>query len=864
MMNEDWRRIEELFHEANELSPSERAEYLSRACGGDAHLRSEVEAYLSAYDANPEILNEAPYHLGLQLLLKSASSLALDGKQIGPYRILRPLGEGGMGVVYLAEDTRLNREVALKFLCQGLVDDSWARRQLKKEAQAVAKLDHPNICQVYGFEELDGHSFIVMQYVEGETLHSIAQKGTLLIEHVPKIGGQIAGALAEAHAHGIIHRDIKPNNIMVSANGHVKVLDFGLAKSAQQSLLNAEAGESQGSSQGHIPGTVRYMSPEQLRNEKLDFRSDVFSFGIVLYEMITGRNPFAKDSQADSITAILDPDPPAEAEGPKGLLQIARKCLVKDRERRYQSISEVLLDIEDYLQGKKKFRGHPIPSRLRARLALAGLLLLVIISAVLYYNLTKEQFLVVMPIINKSGDQAINYLGDGLTDTLIQGLSRLPRLKVKPRALAAGYKGEQIDPLEVGRSLDVQMVFISEITKRDDHPVLNFRLIRAKDGSLAWSGSRDINPAGLLSIHRELCNGIAEKSLFYLRDSERKSMVARQTQNPEAFQHYVQARHYWNNRNRENLYLAIEHFSKTLELDPEYLPAYAGLADCYAIRTTVAYDTMRTQDAMLIARDFAQRVLRRDYTSWEAHTSLGMVKLKYDWDLPGAEKEFKLAISLNSEYADAHYWYSLLLSLMERRIEAIEMAKRARELAPSSAQTEMNLGRAYFFDKQYERAADHFKKMREKSPTNEDAIYMLGLIFLQWGAYDDAIDILRPLHAKNPTDVAAPLGLAYAKSGRQSQARKILAELEEISRQDKNRVPSWEKAIIHMGLNEMEEAFRLFRQACDERFATFPFIKVEPMFEGLRSDSRYGDLLRCANSPPAPLLIGAKKSPQTD
>jgi TolB-like protein/predicted Ser/Thr protein kinase/Flp pilus assembly protein TadD len=850
MMSDDWQRIEELFHDAIELPASDRAAYLSAVCGEDSSLRSEVEAYLAAYDTNPELLEAPVYKLGLQMLSKSASRPSLEGKQIGPYRILRQLGEGGMGEVYLAEDNRLNREVALKFLSQRLAPDAWAKRRLKKEAQAVAKLDHPNICPVYGFEELDGHSFIVMQYVEGETLYSLAQKNTLPLELVTKVAHQIAGALAEAHAHGIIHRDIKPKNIMVSSGGHVKVLDFGLAKSAQQSALNAGAGESRGSSQGLVVGTVKYMSPEQLKAEKLDFRSDVFSFGVVLYEMITGRNPFAKNSDAESISAILGPDLPDEAEGPKGLLQIARKCLIKDRERRYQSVSEILLDIEDYLKGKKTFRPHPFPGRLRALVALAGLLLAVIVAAIVYYHVTKVQSLAVMPVINKSGDQGIDYLGEGLTDTLIQGLSRFPRLRVRPRTLITGYKDKQIDPLEVARALNVEMIFTSEITKRAEQPVLEFRLIRTKDGSLAWSETRNINSRGLLSLHQELCNGIAEKSLFFLRDSERSLLAARQTRNPDAFQHYIQARYYWNNRTKENILLAIEHYRKAFDLDADYVQAYAGLADCYTVRTTVAYGAMPTREAMPIARDYALMALRKDNTICEAHTSLGIVRLRYEWDFPQAENEFKLAISLNPDYSQAHFWYSRLLALMGRTAESIAESERARELDPSSKQAELNLGAPYYYARQYDKAADHYKNMYEKYPDDKGAIYALGLVFLQQKAYSKVIEMFRPLQAKDKTFFAAPLGFAYAKSGQPGQARKILAELDAISRVDKDKVPHQEKAIIYLALNDLNEAVALFKESCSERFATFPFIKVDPLFDDLRSDPRYAELLQCANHLP--------------
>jgi eukaryotic-like serine/threonine-protein kinase len=847
MVNNDWQRIEDLFHEVIELPASDRAAYLSRVCGEDSYIRSEVEAYLVAYDSNPEIMEAPAYNLGLQALSKSASRPSLEGRQIGPYRIHRQLGEGGMGEVYLAEDTRLGRDVALKFLSQRLVNDTWARRQLKKEAQAVAKLDHPNICQVHGFEELDGHSFIVMQYIEGETLYGLVQKDSLPSEHVAKIARQIASALANAHAHGIIHRDIKPKNIMVSAGGHVKVLDFGLAKSAQQSAPNAEDGESQGSSQGLVVGTVKYMSPEQLKAENLDFRTDVFSFGVVLYEIITGRNPFAKDSDAETITAILGPDLPAETEGPKGLLQIARKCLIKDRERRYQSVSEILLDIEDYLKGKRKFRSRPFPSRLRARVLLAGLLLAVIVAAILYYNLTKVQTLAVMPVINKSGDQSINYLGDGLTDTLIHRLSRLPRLRVKPRTLVSGYKDKQIDPLEVGRALNAEMIFTAEITKRGAQPVLDFRLIRTKDGSLAWGETRNINPRELLSLHEELCAGIAGKALFYVRDSERNLLTARQTRNPEAFRHYFLGRHYWNMRDQEaeNINRAINSFEQAIEQDPGYAQAYAGLADCYAVNVTVAYDPIPIKEAYSKAVDAAKKALELDEMLCEPHTSIAIIKLRYDWDYAETEKELKQAIRINPGYAPAHFWYSILLALMGRSAESIAESEITKELDPFSSQSDTNLGRAYYFAGQYDKALSYFAAILEKKPDSASPLYLTGLTYLKKGQYKEAIDSLERLYAKRKLYAAPALGYAYGRVGRTDEALKLLGELEAKSKL--THVPIQEMAVIHMGLNNKDKAFNLLQQACTDRFASFPFIKIDPLFDSLRSDPRFAELLRCAN-----------------
>ena len=853
MVNEDWQRIEELFHETIELPASERAAYLARVCGEKPHLRSEVEAYLAAYDAKPEIMEEPAFSLGLQALSKSVSRPSLEGKQIGPYRILRQLGEGGMGEVYLAEDTRLGRQVALKFLSPKLVNDAWGKRQLKKEAQAVAKLDHPNICAVHGFEELDGHSFIVMQYVEGETLYSLTLNDVLPPERIPHIALQIAGALAEAHAHGIIHRDIKPKNIMVSASAQVKVLDFGLAKSAPQNALNAEDAEtveSRGSSQGLVVGTVRYMSPEQLKAEKLDPRSDIFSFGIVLYEMITGKNPFAKDSNAESISAILDSAPPADAAGPAGLLRIAQKCLNKDREQRYQSVSEVLLDLEDDLKGKKRFRPRPITGRLRIRVALAALLLLVIVAAIVYSNVTRVRTLAVLPVLNKSGDPGIDYLGDGLTDTLIHRLSRLPRLKVKPRTLVSGYKDKQSDPLEVGRSLNVEMIFTGEITKQGEKPVLESRLIRTKDGALLWSQTRNVNPTELLSLNEELCAGIAEKSLFYFRDSERTLLTARQTRNPEAFRHYFLGRHYWNMRDQEtgNINKAIESFEQAIEEDPAYAQAYAGLADCYAVNVTVAYDPIPIKEAYSKAVSAAKKAIELDEMLCEPHTSLGIIKLRYDWDYPEAERELKQAIRINPGYAPARFWHSLLLALMKRSAESIAESEITKELDPFSSQSDTNLGRAYYYAGQYDKAINYFAAILEKKPDSASPLYITGLSYLAKGSNKEAIDSLQKLYAKRKLFAAPPLGYAYGKAGRTDLALKLLDELEAESK--RSHVPIQEMAVVHMGLDNKDKAFNLLQKACTDRFASFPFIRIDPLFDSLRSDPRFADLLRCANLSP--------------
>jgi serine/threonine protein kinase/Tfp pilus assembly protein PilF len=854
MEHKDWPQIEDLFHRAVSLTADERDTFLVRACCGNLSLRTEVESLIAAFENESELLEQPAFSLGMKVLSTDFPEESLVGKLIGTYRILGTLGKGGMGEVYLAEDSRLDRKIALKFLSNKFVDDAWARRQLVKEAQAVAKLDHPNICAVYGYEEADGHNFIVMQYCEGETLAPLISKG-LEPKQIPNLAIKIVSAMVEAHSHGIIHRDIKPQNIIVTTSGQVKVLDFGLAKLVQQrqSVLGAGDSESLSSQVGLVIGTVSYMSPEQLRAERLDFRSDIFSFGIVLYEMISGKNPYSRESNAEVISAILATEPgpitklpPAL---PAGISRIVQKCLKKDREQRYHSASELLLELEGLHKLKPAARQWQtfISRRTPAILALA---LLVLVALVSLYYLTagspKVRSLAVLPITTKSSDVESRLLSDGLTEGLISKLSGLSSLHVKAPTVVPSYESEDIARVRAGRDFNVDAVIFGTIEPDGNSQKLQVRLVRASDGSLIWQDEQLLRSSGILRLLEEISSKVVASMHVAMSEEEKKRLATQQTGNPDAFKLYVLGRHYLNNRNElGNSDKARTSFDQAIRLDPFYAQAYAGLADYYLVSTTIAYGAVSTKEAMDKARAAARKALEIDSTLCEAHTSLGTLKLRYDWNWQEAEREFKWALELNPDYAPAHYWYSNLLAVTGRFKEAIAESETTQTLDPFSPTSQMNLGRAYYYDQQYEKATVCLTKRLTEDQSDRNAAYILGFVYLSEGLVKESVALFEKLYAQDKQLGAAALGYAYSKSGRKNDAIAILNELEDNSKF--GHVPVQDKALIYIGLNDKDRAFALLEEACKEHFASLPYLLIEPYLASIRSDPRFDELAKCAH-----------------
>jgi serine/threonine-protein kinase len=861
MKTEDWQQIEDLFHEALNVEAGDRSAYLMSACNGDESLRLEVESLLKAFEHEHSFMEQPAMSLGMKILSGGVAE-ELIGKTIGSYKIVRQLGRGGMGEVYLAEDGKLNRNVALKFFTSHHTDNVWMRRQLTKEARAVASLEHPNICAVYGIEQADGYDFIVMQYIEGETLDSLMANGPLELNKILELSDQIISALAAAHSHGIIHRDIKPQNIMVTAEGQIKVLDFGLAKVVQQkqNMERAAEDQSQLSQTGLIVGTVAYMSPEQLRAEELDFRSDIFSVGILLYELISGKNPYKRKSEADTISATLttSPSPLAHPASkiPPALNAIVHKCLEKEKERRYQSANDLLSALNKF-KSESRRRFHL--SR-RAIAALALLLLLVVGSTFAYFRFTRVDTstastpnkeihtLAVLPPINESANPKAEYLGNGLTASLVNQLSRLSRLRVIAPSSLPGHQDRNLDLQKIGRDLKVDAVLVERIKERDGLLMFQTTLVSSANGATLWEDEYDILVAEIQTLPQVISEKIVLTLQLQVNEDDKQFLTKAQTDRPEAYKLYLLGRHYWSKRDKDNIKKAINYFKQATDIDPLYAQAWTGLADSYVLLNSVAYGDMPTEKAMTLARAAARKALEIDNTLCEAHTSLGVIKLRYEWQWLEAESEFKRAIELNPEYAPAHFWYSNVLSVMGREDEAIAESELARSLDPFSPLMSMNIGRAYYYAHQYDKALKQLIETLKEAPDNTKAEYVLGYVYLRMGMLQQAIQIFERFYPTQKAFAAAPLGYAYARAGRRDDALRILAELEELSK--KGNISPHERAVIYIGLDDKEQAFAWLRKAYEERFFSLAYLMVDPMYDSLRADPRFADLARDMNLKP--------------
>lgn len=842
----NWEEIERVFHTALNLDASDRQAYLSEMCAENRSLVNEVKSLIDAYEETPEFMDQPAFSLGMKVLQPVAEE-SLDGQSIGYYQIKTKIGSGGMGNVYLAEDTRLNRLVALKFLSKPLVDNQWAKKQLVREAQAAALLDHPNICVVHGIEEVGERQFIVMQYIEGDNLAALIRNLELTAEQVSSMIDQIVNAVAAAHAHGIIHRDIKPANIMVTHTGQVKVLDFGLAKIIQQKQRDSSAKEniSQLSQNGLVIGTVAYMSPEQLRAEKLDYRSDIFSLGTVLFELVSGKHPFAQKSDAETISAILSKEPEPltnfQKNIPSGINYLIHKCLEKNKEQRYQSASELLVELQNIKENKNQRVNRLGISPLV--LVPVILILLAAFGAFLYFHSAKVQTLAVLPFINESTDSSLDYLSDGMTESLINKLSNSKQLRIKGFSIVSGYKGNNIDPVKIGRELKVDAVVTGKIIYQDNQLVMQTKVLNTIDGNQIIETQNVIRQADVLTLENEISDKIISNIQPWLTNNKEKTVqISKQTENSDAYKYYLFGRHYWKKRDPENIQKAINSFRQAIDADPSYAGAHAGLADSYVLLSSVAYGGIPTKEAMTKAKAAAKQALEIDDNLCESHTSLGIVLLKYDWNWVEAEKEFKRAIELNPDYAPAHFWYSSLLAVTGRSIESIAESEKARELDPFSSLVEINVARVNYYARQYDTALELLIKKRKTDPNDAKTLYMIGLVYIQKEMYKEAIEIFQNLYADNKLLAGAALGYCYGKAGRREDALRIIAELDQIDEQI--YLPPQEKALIYIGLNEKEKAFTYLEKAYQERYAALISVKVEPLFDPLRSDQRFSELIK--------------------
>jgi len=764
------------------------------------------------------------------------------GTRLGPYEILSPLGAGGMGEVYKGRDTRLDRIVAIKVSSQRFSE------RFAREARAVAALNHPNICTLYDV----GPDYLVMEYVEG------ASPAVLLpLDQLLRYAVQTADALAAAHAKGIVHRDLKPGNIFVTPDGRVKLLDFGLALMAAGNTNAADATETAAlTDPGTAAGTVAYMSPEQARGQPLDARTDLWSLGVVLYELATGALPFEGTTQASIFEGVFSKAPtPASARNPKVPLELNRvigKLLEKDRALRYQSAADLLADLKRVERDSTSGGAATPPVAGRSRrwnfLAAAALAVLAILAAGIYFQTRRPPIdsLAVLPFVNASGNADADYLSDGITENLIGSLSQLPGLRVKSANTVFRYKGRTTDARQAAHDLDVRAVVTGRIVQRGDSLAVSAELVDTRDDSELWGEHYDRKMSDLVTVQQEIAAQISEKLRLRLNQDDKKRLAKPGTADPEAYRLYLKGMYFAGQFSRDGIAKGLDYLHQAISLDPSYALAYHGLSYLYAAADDLYYPA---NEAMPKAKQAAIKALELDAGLAEAHTDLGGVHFWYDYDWAAAEKEFNRAIELNPSYAYGHEMRGNFLSAMGRLEAGIAASRKAQDLDPLSFESAAMLGWSLYFARRYNEADDQLRKAAELKPQFFLTHFFLGLNGLQQRKPLAAIEALQDGLQAEP-DVAwmtAALAAAYVASGNRAAAHKLLDELN--AKSGRGWVPSYAFVLLYTGMGDKDRALAALQRAYQERSQFVDYLKVAPEFDSLRSEPRFQALLQRLNFP---------------